>query len=79
MEKITTLNEFRIWVKVQLVLQGKTQRTLAEEMGIAYPRISEAIHGKKTAKKYIKKIIKELDGNIEDFEELFCTLNLKER
>lgn len=47
MEKIATLYEFRIWVKVQLVLQGKTQRTLAEEMGVAYPRISEAIHGKK--------------------------------
>ena len=45
--EVKTLKEFQKWVKIQLLIQDKTQRALAEEMSIAYPRISEALHGKK--------------------------------
>ncbi|MCI5596968.1 MAG: XRE family transcriptional regulator [Lachnospiraceae bacterium] len=66
--EVKTLKEFQKWVKIQLLIQDKTQRALAEEMSIAYPRISEALHGKKTGRRYIRPIILALGGNLEDFE-----------
>lgn len=66
--EVRTLKEFQKWAKIQLLMQDKTQRALAEEMSIAYPRISEALHGKKTGIRYIRQIIEKLGGNLEDFE-----------
>lgn len=67
--KIKTLKDFQKWVKIELLMQDKTQRALAEEMSIAYPRISEALHGKRTGRRYVRQIITALGGNLEDFEE----------
>ena len=66
--EVKTLKEFQKWAKIQLLMQDKTQRALAEEMSIAYPRISEALHGKKTGRRYIRQIIVKLGGNLENFE-----------
>jgi hypothetical protein len=66
--EVKTLKEFQKWAKIQLLIQDKTQRVLAEEMSVAYPRISEALHGKKTGIRYIRPIITALGGNVEDFE-----------
>ena len=43
-------------------------------MGIAYPRISEALHGRKTGLAFIVPLIQELGGNMEEFEE-FLEIN----
>lgn len=72
--EVKTLKDFQKWAKIQLLMQDKTQRVLAEEMGIAYPRISEALHGKKTGLRYIRQIITALGGNLEDFEEFLSGL-----
>ena len=66
---IATTKEFGKWVKIRLIEQDKTQRNLAEEIGISYPRISEAVHGKSAGRRHVKAIIKGLGGNIEDFNE----------
>lgn len=66
---VATTKEFEKWVKIQLIKQDKTKRDLAEEIGISYPRISEAIHGKSAGRRHIKAIIKGLEGNLEDFKE----------
>ena len=42
---IKSYKEFEKWVKIEMIRQELTQRKLAERMGIAYPRISEALHG----------------------------------
>ena len=49
-------------------MNDKTQRALADEMDIAYPRVSEALHGKRTGYRYIRPIIEKLGGNLDDFE-----------
>ena len=67
--KITTLAEFRLWVKVQLVRREISQNELARRMKIPHARISEATHGRKPGQKYIVPIILELGGKTEDFEE----------
>lgn len=70
MEKeIYTLEEFRQWVKIQLIKKGISQNELARRMNIPQARISEATHGKQSGSKYIHLIIQELDGNINDFHE----------
>ncbi|MDD4370687.1 MAG: XRE family transcriptional regulator [Anaerostipes sp.] len=66
---VRTYKEFEKWVKIQMIQQELTQRTLAKEMNIAYPRISEAIHGKPTGKMHILPLIKTLGGKIDDFTE----------
>ena len=68
-ERIYTLEDFRLWVKIQLVKKGVSQNELARRMGIAPARISEATHGKQSGNKYISSIIKELDGETENFKE----------
>lgn len=67
--KVRNLIEFRRWVKIRLVEEEISQNELARRMGIPHARISEATHGKKAGKKYIIPIIKQLGGNLEDFEE----------
>lgn len=68
--KVTDLTEFRKWVKIRLVEEEISQRELAKQMGIPHARISEATHGKPSGKKYIAPIIKELGGDLKDFEQL---------
>lgn len=68
-EKIYTLEEFRLWVKIQLIKKGISQNELARRMGIPQARISEATHGKQSGNKYITSIIQELDGDLENFKE----------
>ena len=65
---------FEKWVKIEMIRQELTQRKLAEKMGIAYPRISEALHGRKTGLAFIIPLIQELGGNMEEFEE-FLEIN----
>ena len=75
--EVKTLRDFQKWVKIQLLIQDKTQRALAEEMSVAYPRISEALHGKKTGNRYIRPIIERLGGNLEDFETFLKEIETK--
>lgn len=67
--KITTLAEFRTWVKVQLVYRDISQNELARQMKIPNARISEATHGKQSGKKYIIPIIENLEGDLMHFQE----------
>jgi len=71
---IKSYKEFEKWVKIEMIRQELTQRKLAERMGIAYPRISEALHGRKTGLAFIVPLIQELGGNMEEFEE-FLEIN----
>jgi transcriptional regulator with XRE-family HTH domain len=66
-EKIGNLEDFRLWVKIQLIKKGISQNELARKMGIPQARISEATHGKQAGNKYIPSIIQELDGDLENF------------
>lgn len=66
---IKSYREFEKWVKIEMIRQELTQRQLAEKMGIAYPRISEALHGRKTGIAYVIPLIEELGGNMEEFKE----------
>ena len=66
---ITNQNEYTPWVKVQLALQGKTQKDLAAQLGVPATRISEAIHAKPGGKKYIIPLIQTLGGDPYYFEE----------
>ncbi|MDO4555263.1 MAG: XRE family transcriptional regulator [Lachnospiraceae bacterium] len=75
--EVKTLKEFQKWAKIQLLMQDKTQRALAEELSIAYPRISEALHGKRTGRRYIRQIIEKLGGNLEDFREFLQEYDTK--
>lgn len=67
--KVNTVDEFRQWVKIQLVLKGISQNELARQMGIPQARVSEATHGKQPGKKYVVPIIEELGGDKEEFWE----------
>lgn len=64
---IKTREDFQRWVKVQLAMQGINFRMLAEQMGVPPSRISEALHGKPSGKKYIAPLIKTLGGNVDKF------------
>lgn len=75
--EVKTLKDFQKWVKIQLLIQDKTQRSLSEEMGIAYPRVSEALHGKRTGLRYMRPIIERLGGNVDDFEDFLKTVENK--
>ena len=68
-DKISTLEEFRQWVKIQLVKKNISQNELARKMKIPQARISEATHGKPSGDKYLRFIIQELDGDLNDFKE----------
>lgn len=67
--RIRDLAGFRKWVKIRLVEKEISQSKLARQMGIPNARISEATHGKQSGNKYIVPIIKELDGDLNDFKE----------
>ncbi len=71
---ITNQNEYTAWVKVQLALQGKTQKDLAEQLGVPATRISEATHAKPGGKKYIIPLIQVLGGDPYYFEEFLKTV-----
>lgn len=67
--RITNLEEFRRWVKVELAKREMSQTELARQMGIPQARISEATHGKQSGNKFIVSIIRVLGGDVNDFEE----------
>lgn len=66
--EIRTMEEFRIWVAVGLAGRQMSQRKLAYQMHIHYPRISEAVNGKASAKKYLVPIIEALGGDPKNFK-----------
>lgn len=69
-EKITNTAEFRRWVRVQVAGQDiLSMAELARQMQIPATRISEALHGRMSGKKYIIPIIEKLGGDVKDFEE----------
>lgn len=68
--KVRNFAEFSLWAKIKMLERGVSQRELAEGMGTYQARISEAITGKPSGKKYIIPLINELGGNIDDFDEL---------
>lgn len=68
--KVHTIEEFRQWVKIKLVIKGISQNELARKMGIPQARISEATHGKPSGQRHVISIIEALDGDKEDFKEL---------
>lgn len=61
---ISTVTDFRRWVKMNLGAQEMTQASLARKMDIQIPRISEALHGKPQGKKFTVAIIED----VEDFK-----------
>ena len=67
--RIRNCDEFRKWVKIQLVEKEISQSELARRMEIPQARISEATHGKQSGNKYVLPIIKELGGDVENFKE----------
>lgn len=66
--KVRNFAEFSLWAKIKMLERGVSQRELAEGMGTYQARISEAITGKPSGKKYIIPLINELGGNIDDFD-----------
>lgn len=64
--EIKTMEEFRYWVKVELTIKQMTQRDLARQLNVIYPRISEAVNGK--CQKCVVPIIKALGGDPENFK-----------
>lgn len=68
--EIRTMEDFRKWVLIQLILQDTNERKLAKKMGIAHPRISEAINGKPTGRKYIIPLIHVLGGDVDQFQNI---------
>lgn len=66
--EVKTIGEFKHWVQVQLAIKQTSQKEIAERMQVAYPRISEAVNGRKTGRKHIVPLIEQLGGNIEDFK-----------
>ena len=69
-EKITSIAEFRRWVRIQVAGQEMSQAELARQMQIPATWISEALHGRMSGRKCIIATIEKLGGNVEDFEEL---------
>lgn len=65
---IRTREGFQRWVRIQLAMQGINFRMLSEQMGVPPSRVSEALHGKPSGKKYIAPLIKTLGGNVDDFK-----------
>ena len=68
--EINTIDDFRRWAKAQMAYRELTHRELARSMQIAYPRISEALHGKPSGQKYIRPLILALGGDLADFEKV---------
>lgn len=66
-EEIKNMEDFRYWVQVRLAVKRTSQKEVAQKMQIAYPRISEAVNGHPSGRKYIAPLIEELGGNVEDF------------
>lgn len=67
-KEIQTLEEFRKWARVRMVLMDTNNMKLAKQMDIAYPRISEALHGKPSGKKHVVPLIHALGGDINNFK-----------
>lgn len=68
-EKIITDTDFYLWAKIRMLERGVSQRALARKFGVPETRISEAMHGKKSGRRYIVPIIRYLGGVPEDFKQ----------
>lgn len=55
------LTEFGVAVKKRLVELGKTQKELAETVGMGEVYLNVVLHGKRSGKKYIAAICRELN------------------
>ena len=60
--KVRNFAEFALWTKTRMLERGISQRELAAGMGTHQARISEAITGKPSGKKFIIPLIQELGG-----------------
>ena len=58
----------------RMLERGISQRELASGMGTHQARISEAITGKPSGKKFIIPLIQELGGNMDDFKDFLNTV-----
>lgn len=67
-EQIKDLVDFKCWVRTELVKQGTSQKALALQMKVSYPRLSEAVNGQKSGRKYVVPLIKALGGDPENFK-----------
>lgn len=70
MSEINSIEDFNRWVKIQLVIKNTSLRKLAKTMNISYSRLSEAANGRPSGIKYMIPLILELDGDLNDFDEL---------
>ncbi|MEG1753689.1 MAG: XRE family transcriptional regulator [Christensenella sp.] len=70
--EIKDINDFRLWVNIELAKQQTTKTDIAKRLGIAYPRFTEAVNGHKYGARYRAPLIKALGGNVEDFK---CVLS----
>ena len=60
--------------KTRMLERDISQRELAAGMGTHQARISEAITGKPSGKKFIIPLIQELGGNMDDFKDFLNTV-----
>ena len=72
--KVRNFAEFALWTKTRMLERGISQRELAAGMGTHQARISEAITGKPSGKKFIIPLIQELGGNMDDFKDFLNTV-----
>lgn len=70
MEKIQTREDFRKWARVRMAEQDISQRALAKKLNCPQPRLSEALHGKPSGRKYVEPLIRALGGDPADFREV---------
>ena len=72
--KVRNFAEFALWTKTRMLERGISQRELAAGMGTHQARISEAITGKPSGKRFIIPLIQELGGNMDDFKDFLNTV-----
>lgn len=68
MKKDRQLTGFGVEVKKKLIEIGKTQKQLAEEIGTSDVYLNLIIHGERTGKKYLNKIIEALNLDSKVYE-----------
>lgn len=66
--EINNLVDFKCWVRTELLKQDTSQRALARRLKVPETRISEAVNGQASGRKYVVPLIEMLGGNAEDFK-----------
>ena len=67
--KVRNFAEFALWTKTRMLERGHHARENWPQDGNTPGRISEAITGKPSGKKFIIPLIQELGGNMDDFKD----------